>query len=138
MTFGFESFVISDPLQTLLDSPKMEIQQDCSSPEEQHPIDYHSDKSSNFKSVIADTLEKDNESQISENEISIFRLVLTLAALWVCPMPQAPSIHHKSVSDKVSVRSFTLSLRYFPTVLQSTEEHANILSLLIPLHSPKD
>ena len=64
--------------------------QEHSSLEEQHPVDYDSDKSPNFHSMIPDNLERDHESQTSEKERSTFRLVLLLVALWVCPKPPAP------------------------------------------------
>jgi hypothetical protein len=55
---------------------------------EDHPIvDYDSDKSSNFNGVVSDILEKGQESQESEKELSTSRLVLLLAALWVRQNP---------------------------------------------------
>jgi hypothetical protein len=68
----------------------MEKQQEWSSQEEQQSVDYDSDKSPSVNSVVSDSIEKDNESQAPEKDLSTFRLVLILAALWVCPMPHAP------------------------------------------------
>ena len=46
--------------------------------------DYGSEKSSTLKSDVSETSEENIESQIPEKDLSTFRLVLILAALWVC------------------------------------------------------
>jgi hypothetical protein len=72
-----------------------------SSLEENRIVDYESEKSSNFNNIVSEIVEKDQESQKSGKGLSTFRLVLILAALWVCPkLP--PSSHRKTVADKIS------------------------------------
>ena len=92
-----------------------------SSVEEQRVVDYDSDKSSNFNSVISDNLEKDHESQISEKELSTFRLVLLLAALWVCQSHLPLCFHCQDVANQSLVWSLTLSTGYGPTILCFSE-----------------
>jgi len=64
---------------------------------QEHSIGSHPEKSSNANNIVSENLEQDNEAQTSGKDLSTFRLVLILAALWVCPMPYTRRLPQKRI-----------------------------------------